>query len=246
MRARSSFAALVFLSSLIAVTPPALAEQGVRQKTYGTQDQIVLTLGPCDAANRDPAAPFQVFSCDFLTANQPNTFNTAVAGFPLHLPEGALLEEVSFRYYDSITGSEPGFNLLRLSQSPAEAILNTNLPTWDQGANTATFPVSPPHEIHNEDAVYVLNFSADTVDLSHYQGLYNITIRYRLQVSPAPGVATFNDVPTGHPFFQFVEALAASGITAGCGGGNFCPDQPLTRGQMAVFLAKALGLHFPN
>jgi hypothetical protein len=65
------------------------------------------------------------------------------------------------------------------------------------------------------------------------------------QVSPAPGTATFGDVPIGHPFFQFVEALARSGITAGCGNDNFCPDDPLTRGQMAVFLSVALGLHFP-
>jgi hypothetical protein len=64
------------------------------------------------------------------------------------------------------------------------------------------------------------------------------------QVSPPPPLATFNDVPTDHPFFQFVEALVASGITAGCGSGNYCPDAPLTRGQMAVFLAKALGLHW--
>jgi hypothetical protein len=64
------------------------------------------------------------------------------------------------------------------------------------------------------------------------------------QVSPAPGAATFGDVPIGHPFFQFVEALSASGITAGCGGGNFCPDDPLTRGQMAVFLSAALGLYW--
>ena len=61
-------------------------------------------------------------------------------------------------------------------------------------------------------------------------------------VSPSPVQATFNDVPTNHPFFQFIEALAASGITAGCGSGNYCPDNPVTRGQMAVFLAKALGL----
>ena len=33
---------------------------------------------------------------------------------------------------------------------------------------------------------------------------------------------------------------------AGCGSGNFCPDSPLTRRQMAVFLSKALGLHWPN
>jgi S-layer homology domain len=65
-----------------------------------------------------------------------------------------------------------------------------------------------------------------------------------LQVSPAPGVATFNDVPTNHPFFQYIEALSASGITAGCQASPplYCPDATVTRGQMAVFLAKALGL----
>ena len=71
-------------------------------------------------------------------------------------------------------------------------------------------------------------------------------IFWRRQVSPAPGTATFNDVPTSDQGFQFIEALAASGITAGCAGGNYCPDAPLTRRQMAVFLGKALGLHWPD
>jgi len=34
-----------------------------------------------------------------------------------------------------------------------------------------------------------------------------------------------------HPFFQYIEALAASGITGGCGGNNFWPDSPVTRRQ---------------
>lgn len=53
--------------------------------------------------------------------------------------------------------------------------------------------------------------------------------------------------PANHQFFQFVEALADSGITAGCSAAPplYCPDAPLTRGQMAAFLAKALGLHWP-
>jgi hypothetical protein len=51
-------------------------------------------------------------------------------------------------------------------------------------------------------------------------------------------------VPTTHLFYQYIEALAAAGITSGCGGGNYCPDAAVTRGQMAVFLAKALGLHW--
>jgi hypothetical protein len=70
-------------------------------------------------------------------------------------------------------------------------------------------------------------------------------VGYKLQVSPAPRAASFDDVPTTHEFFQYVEALYQSGITVGCGDGNFCPDEPLTRGQMAVFLAKALGLYYP-
>jgi hypothetical protein len=75
----------------------------------------------------------------------------------------------------------------------------------------------------------------------------NVSIAYRRAVSPAPLNATFNDVPVSHPFFQYVEALGQSGITGGCNASPplYCPDAPLTRAQMAAFLAKALGLHWP-
>jgi hypothetical protein len=63
-------------------------------------------------------------------------------------------------------------------------------------------------------------------------------------VSPAPAFAFYVDVPNTHPFYQFVEALRVAGITTGCGPFLYCPDDPITRGQMAVFLSKALGLHF--
>lgn len=67
------------------------------------------------------------------------------------------------------------------------------------------------------------------------------------QVAPAPAVATFADVPTGHLFFQQIEALVGAGITSGCGDGtDFCPGAPVTRGQMAAFIATALGLGFPH
>jgi hypothetical protein len=56
-----------------------------------------------------------------------------------------------------------------------------------------------------------------------------------------PNVCTgrFADVPVSHPFCGFIERLAADGITGGCGEGNFCPDDPVTRAQMAVFLVVA-------
>jgi hypothetical protein len=96
----------------------------------------------------------------------------------------------------------------------------------------------------NTDAVnYMLSFGPTYVDAN--VALRMVRLRWRRQVSPAPQTPTFNDVPTGHPFFRYVEALAAAGITGGCGANNYCPDAPLTRGQMAVFLSKALGLHWP-
>jgi hypothetical protein len=49
----------------------------------------------------------------------------------------------------------------------------------------------------------------------------------------------FADVPAAHPFHDAVSSIARNGISRGCGGGRFCPDDILTRAQMAVFLLRA-------
>ena len=49
----------------------------------------------------------------------------------------------------------------------------------------------------------------------------------------------FLDVPPAQIFHDYVDAIARNSITVGCGGGNYCPDAPNTRAQMAVFLLKA-------
>lgn len=46
----------------------------------------------------------------------------------------------------------------------------------------------------------------------------------------------FADVPAAASYHDDVEALVNAGITSGCGGGNYCPSNPVTRGQMAQFL----------
>lgn len=71
-----------------------------------------------------------------------------------------------------------------------------------------------------------------------------ITVGYYRQIAPAPVAAAFSDVPTTHPFFNEIAQLSKSGITLGCGNGQFCPDSPVTRGQMAAFLSRALGLQW--
>ncbi|MRG94743.1 S-layer homology domain-containing protein [Polyangium spumosum] len=37
-----------------------------------------------------------------------------------------------------------------------------------------------------------------------------------------------------------INALGAAGVTSGCGGTNYCPVSPVTRGQMATFLHRAM------
>ena len=67
----------------------------------------------------------------------------------------------------------------------------------------------------------------------------------RALVRQQPGTAnglTFADVPASLPNAAFIEALAAEGWLAGCGGGNFCPNALLTRGEAAAFLARIFSL----
>jgi glucose/arabinose dehydrogenase len=62
---------------------------------------------------------------------------------------------------------------------------------------------------------------------------------------PPACAGLFADVACPSLFADWIEQLAAEGITAGCGGGNFCPNNPNTRGQMAVFLTKTFNLPLP-
>ncbi len=55
---------------------------------------------------------------------------------------------------------------------------------------------------------------------------------------PPDCAGVFIDVPCPSAFAAWIEQLSAEGITAGCGGGNYCPDNPVRRDQMAVFLLK--------
>jgi hypothetical protein len=61
--------------------------------------------------------------------------------------------------------------------------------------------------------------------------------------TPPPASGIFADVPLGSFGVDWIEAMAAEGITGGCGAGIFCPSDPVTRAQMAVFLVRTFGLN---
>jgi hypothetical protein len=56
-----------------------------------------------------------------------------------------------------------------------------------------------------------------------------------------PFEGTFSD-DDDSPFVAEIEWLAAAGITTGCEFTRFCPHDPVTRGEMASFLYRALDL----
>jgi hypothetical protein len=60
---------------------------------------------------------------------------------------------------------------------------------------------------------------------------------------PACSATLFADEPCpGGPFVDWVNALASERITSGCGDGNYCPNEAVTRGQMAALLVRTFAL----
>jgi ELWxxDGT repeat protein len=86
------------------------------------------------------------------------------------------------------------------------------------------------------------NYCPDQVVTREQMSVFLLVAKHGTGYSPAPATGVFNDVPAGNGFAKWIEALAAEGITGGCGGGNFCPKGTVTRAQMAVFLVAAFNL----
>ncbi len=86
------------------------------------------------------------------------------------------------------------------------------------------------------------NFCPNTTVTRAQMAVFLLTAKHGSGYVPPPASGVFADVPASNPFAAWIEELASEGVTAGCGGGNYCPDGANTRGQMAVFLTKTFGL----
>jgi len=61
---------------------------------------------------------------------------------------------------------------------------------------------------------------------------------------PPAAIGQFADVAPDHAMAAWIEQLAREGVTSGCSASpaRYCPDDAVTRAQMAVFLVKTFGL----
>ena len=72
--------------------------------------------------------------------------------------------------------------------------------------------------------------------------VFLLRARYGAGYVPPLGQGRFNDVEPSYWAANWIEQLATEGITSGCGNDNYCPDAPVTRAQMAVFLVRTFDL----
>ena len=251
MKRRRMFFALPLILALAGAAAAAAEDPAprVRPKTFGTSQDSIYHVPITDFVPFDSSWETRdYFFPGSLARYSPTCTGDCFYAVP-RLPNGALLTGIEAYFCNS----EPNHNYL----------LGVELhSTWYDGTNSSYLGTAVYSSSSNGCGEFEivdltpLNYQVNWYDNQLYligridksdgtQAFTGVNLYYRLQVSPAPVAAAFADVPTSHPFFQFVEALYASGITGGCGNGNFCPDAPLTRGQMAVFLAKALGLQWP-
>jgi hypothetical protein len=163
------------------------------------------------------------------------------------LPAGAVLSSMELAACDEDAAGEVRAQFIQASGQDGPIVVLAEIGTGDAsvpGCNRFTAPVTPPTSVENIGQNYLLVVTI--TGITDRTRLQAVRIFYQLQSSPAPAVATFADVPASHPYFAFVEALWAAGITSGCSASPllFCPDDPLTRGQAAVLFGRALGLQF--
>jgi hypothetical protein len=81
-------------------------------------------------------------------------------------------------------------------------------------------------------------YGVDAPTLRQQMAVFILKAEHGLCYAPPACSGVFPDVPCSSNFAPWIEQMAAEGITGGCGGGNFCPTNPVRRDQMAVFLLK--------
>jgi S-layer homology domain len=229
---------------------PQEGPQSLRPEEFGVSDEVTSNLNPSDFQPSQGAWSSAVRVTDsYYQVASGSSFVNLWA--PLHLPDGALIKSVRVYYHDSYPSEDPVAELTRFNAAGTQdAIASISFPNFSAGFNTIFQSVAPAEAtVDNESYHYAfLMFLRRSVgDPSEEHRLIRVRIRYVRQVSPGPFFPSFDDVPSSHPYYKHIEALLASGITSGCQVAPplYCPGAFITRGEMAVFLAKALGLHWP-
>lgn len=223
---------------------------------FGTGVNI-LQIPASAFTSRNTSATFDYLSVGYIY--QTGGFSDS-AWAPIYLPSGAGIQFLDLYAYDTNATNNITATIRMWTGYGTIAFGPAVPPTFSDLVSVTSAgsaghqyvysnSIFPLHTVNNDvayggGAQYTVVMSLPVQDTS--LGWKAVDIWWYRQIAPAPGAASFTDVPTTAQFFREVEALAASGITTGCTATTFCPDQAVTRRQMAAFLSRALGLGYGN
>ena len=215
--------------------------------TYGNVSETAYTVGAYDFN------PFNSGSTYVGMGGTGDRYFTSGGGFflaPVRIPAGAVINSIEIQGCDT---SGTGITATLYSNTTVggvESEINHGSVSTSGTPGCGFFfaAFGTPPTVDNFNRTYYAQVTHGSTDGS--TRFSAVRLYYRLQISPAPAVNFFSDVPTSDFGFQFVEAFVAAGITVGCTSNPpfpppvYCPDRNVTRREMAIFFAKALGLHF--
>jgi len=208
---------------------------------YGTTDCGVGIVDAAAALNATPVQTFFDVSTSYWAWNFVERMSAA------GITGGCATGPVRYCPEDTVTRAQMGVFLLR-------GIHTSSFVPAGIGAGTGFGDVPPTYWA----AAWIKQLAAEGITTGCGGGNYcpeNPVTRAQMAVfllkakhgagftPPEAGAGTgFGDVPAGYWAATWIKQLVTEGITSGCGGGNYCPEIPVTRAQMAVFLVKTFSL----
>ncbi len=230
--------------------PPSVSGPGGRNTPWGTQRGAKWISASHFTVPLFSGSPTLTYD-SFFFFNSPGSASPLRYYAQLDAEPGALVDLVTCVYNDSSTTHDLTFNLWRYDTNISSGTTTANnlasfTTSGSAGVGFDFLQPATAETISTTDGIFALHNYYISADVASDTSIAGCWIWWRHQVAPGPATATFADVPTSSPFFKYVEALFASGVIAGCGSGNYCPNNPVTRGQLAVFLAASLGMGFPE
>ncbi len=180
----------------------------------GSTTSVLVTVNPTSIGTLTSAATVSATSPDPVLANDSSTETTAVVTCPYAAPTITAPVSVPPATGGLTASSDSG------AGHANQWTLDGGAVTGGQGTSTVTFQSGDPGttmRLELLDSLGACEVASTPVSIS----------------------VDFTDVPPSNLFHDAINTVARNGITGGCGAGIYCPDGPVTRAQMAVFLLKS-------
>ena len=225
-----------------------------------------LATGDCYSVSVDdpavrPAPHWDATMLETLSAGSPKTWTLHIGDSFADVPDSHLFYAfIETIFHKGVTGGCGGTNYC-----PGNAALRKQMAVFLLKARYGAAYVPPAavgifgdvapadpfaawiEDLYNRGitggcSVSPLNYCPESTVLRQQMAVFLLKTLEGAGYEPPECEGIFDDVPCPSTFADWIEELAGREITGGCGGDNFCPASPNTRGQMAVFLTKAFRL----